>query len=465
MTNRVQTKFPVVKTVLARVEQLFTNCDPDVCPKDYWLSTHADYAANNTTFMFPIRVIAGALVGVLLMAGCLSTIDYLALKCTREILSLEQGYNEQIVPLLHTAYHNSYFESGSTLSSHSARPPFTRRDQDCPCTLMTIMEKAFKFGHKFLQLSNDPDPAHIESYMGRDETGKTIKCSVQVGREFWEPIPFCIRYAGMIAMLTGLVSTALFLTSFREQALQLHALVEKHFDGMTGWPKDPRVLSEDDVRLLTGGKTTWLLDYAYLSKLPSFMGLYCGNMVVAFLTHWVLWMLALYLLTCRAIPIDPWGSFVLILPLVLEVLIKRMLWKYIISPRQGILHPRLYAAADIFLAVMSAYTGPLKTLFRVLGANLCLLCHLFRSDVTMMLGSSFLPLDPHYKSTTGLLSALRMQYEFNKIRRTRVSDAGHVHVQRSAPDTTNGESFTTAEIGAAAFTTAITVETVETIMS
>ena len=37
----------------------------------------------------------------------------------------------------------------------------------------------------------------------------------------------------------------------------------------------------------------------------------------------------------------------------------------------------------------------------------------------MMLDRSFLPLDPHFTACTGLLTGLRVQYEFNKIRRHR----------------------------------------------
>ena len=60
-------------------------------------------------------------------------------------------------------------------------------------------------------------------------------------------------------------------------------MVELHFDPAIGWPKDPSVLTEEDVRLLTGGKRSWKLKYTDLHKLPSFMGLYCGNTGFAFL--------------------------------------------------------------------------------------------------------------------------------------------------------------------------------------
>ena len=81
-------------------------------------------------------------------------------------------------------------------------------------------------------------------------------------------VAVCIRYAGIISLSIGAVSTFLFMTNFRRKALQLRELVEEHFDPIHGWPKDPTVLTEDEVSLLTGGARSWTLDYAFLNSVP-----------------------------------------------------------------------------------------------------------------------------------------------------------------------------------------------------
>jgi hypothetical protein len=234
----------------------------------------------------------------------------------------------------------------------------------------------------------------------------------------------CIRYAGIIAWCTGALSMLLFITSFRRKALRVRTLVELHFDPVHGWPKDPSVMTEEEVSMLTGGKRTWKLDYAYLNKLPSFIGLYVGNMIVAICFHWVCWMVILYVVFCPGLPNDLTVLYVLMFPIIVEGILKSLLWKSIISEQHGILHIRIYALVDVLLSMTSAVTGLIKTVLRVVGGVVCLLAHLFRSDVTMMLDKSFYSLDPHYTSSTALLTALRIQYEFSKIRRERPEPAG-----------------------------------------
>jgi hypothetical protein len=216
----------------------------------------------------------------------------------------------------------------------------------------------------------------------------------------------------------------LFITSFRRKALRVRTLVELHFDPVHGWPKDPSVMTEEEVSMLTGGKRTWKLDYAYLNKLPSFIGLYVGNMIVAICFHWVCWMVILYVVFCPGLPNDLTVLYVLMFPIIVEGILKSLLWKSIISEQHGILHIRIYALVDVLLSMTSAVTGLIKTVLRVVGGVVCLLAHLFRSDVTMMLDKSFYSLDPHYTSSTALLTALRIQYEFSKIRRERPEPAG-----------------------------------------
>lgn len=553
---------PVITDHLLRARQTAgaRHSSRKACSMTSWLLTHAELVAN-PTFMFPIRLVTGVVVSVLLMSGALASIDYSALQATRSIESIEQSYNAEFVPMMRDGlgdylsglseqgggepltYHNEFFDAGAELSARSAYPAFNKLDDDCPCslsgTLRTIGKNlaghAFKAAcelassgrrrrllenvgnvvshHRVLAENegcppnskpnqdgrcscidgfsvNNEETACVEAargvcpgvanayvdadgscYCERDfrpsdtgdgcieaglnfeitqirdilqkwETGLASKCTVQYMRELWEPIPFCIRYASYIAMLIGLVSTFLFLSQFRVKALRLRVLVEEHFDPVTGWPKDPGVLNEEDVRLLTGGKRSWTLDYAYLNKLPSFIGLYCGNMMVAFLMHWLAWMVALYFTFCQAFPSDLFGLLILVSPVMIEGILKKMLWKKVVSPKQGLLHPRIYLMVDVALSLASTITGPIKTVFRVVGATLCLFMHLFRSDVTMMLDQSFFALDPHYTSATALLTALRIQYEFSKIGRTRPVDArlSHLKIQEGYSESEDNPS-------------------------
>ena len=117
------------------------------------------------------------------------------------------------------------------------------------------------------------------------------------------------------------------------------------------------------------------------------------------------------------------ATIALVLPVVLETVLRKFIWGKIVDSKHGIRHPRLYAVVDVVLSVVSTVTGPVKTLIRVIGAVVCLLAHLFRSDVGMMLDRSFLALDPHFRASIGLLTSLRVQMEFNKLRRHHKSSA------------------------------------------
>ena len=113
----------------------------------------------------------------------------------------------------------------------------------------------------------------IVAILDKPSTGRIVKCFFESLRHWYEPVPFVIRYAGILALVIGSISTYLFLSTFRYKAKRIHELVARHFDVVDGWPKDPDVLAEEDVLLLTGGKRSWMLDFAYLNKLPSFIGL------------------------------------------------------------------------------------------------------------------------------------------------------------------------------------------------
>lgn len=185
-------------------------------------------------------------------------------------------------------------------------------------------------------------------------------------------------------------------------------------------------------------------------------------MVCAFLTHWVVWMVILYIAFCKALPQDPIGMLLMLSPVALEAILKTIIWQKVISTRQGILHPRIYAAVDVVLSLTSTITGPIKTVFRVLGASICLFIHLFRSDVTMMLDKAFYPLDPHYTSSTALLTGLRVQYEFSKICRTRPADARMSHLKIYESEMDEDEEYSSAsskaQVGAAAVATIVATE-------
>ena len=94
-----------------------------------------------------------------------------------------------------------------------------------------------------------------------------------------------------------------------------------------------------------------------------------------------------------------------------ESILKKLLWGKIVSKDKGIVQPCMYAAVDVLLSLTSTITGLIKTVFRLVGGVICMFMHLFRSDVTMMLDHSFYALDPHFTSATGMLTALRVQYE------------------------------------------------------
>eukprot|EP01046_Picozoa_sp_COSAG06_P003035 COSAG06_NODE_113_length_23458_cov_74.739715_14_plen_919_part_00 len=424
----------------------------------------------------------------------------------------ETSYLDQMKDLgLPQSYHNAYFDEHPVLPARYDRPGFHTLDSDCPCSLIhavtglagDIAEHVAALAtaggsaemldgklpsspgslgrRRILQAvgeacppnsHDDPDQGctcndgfvsdgqgcvvdtiefHVKALseiLQRNETGLLVKCTMQTARMLYEPMPFAVRYAGIISCGIAFVSTALFMLAFRRKAQRLQALVDEHFDPVNGWPKDPAVLHEEDVRLLTGGKRSWELDYVYLNRLPSFIGLYCGNCICAFAVHTVLWTIVLYLATCTAIPPGSIGStLALLLPVVLESALKKVIWGKIVDSKQGIRHPRLYAYVDVLLSLLSTVTGPIKTFLRVAGAIVCLFAHLFRSDVSMMLDRSFLPLDPHFSASLGLLTGMRVQMEYQKIRRHSL-DATSDNAAVAPAGGSEGDAFPMVELGA-----------------
>ena len=184
--------------------------------------------------------------------------------------------------------------------------------------------------------------------------------------------------AGIISVLIAVASSAACMNTFRQRAMRLRNLVETHFDPAHGWPKDPDVLNEEDVFLITGGKRSWKLEYAFLQKLPSFVGLFVGNMVMAFFIHWVVWMLVLYVAFSKVFPSNLLKIFLALTPIIFESMLKNLLFDKIVSKDHGIIQPRLYAAMDVLLSLTSTYTGPIKTIFRLVGGTICMFFHLLR---------------------------------------------------------------------------------------
>jgi hypothetical protein len=77
-------------------------------------------------------------------------------------------------------------------------------------------------------------------------------------------------------------------------------------------------------------------------------------MVFSFLIHWAAWFVLLYVSTCQAFPSDPVGTFVLLVPVIAESIIKKVAWGKIVSVDNGIIHPRIYALVDVVLSIISA---------------------------------------------------------------------------------------------------------------
>lgn len=83
--------------------------------------------------------------------------------------------------------------------------------------------------------------------------------------------------------------------------------------------------------------------------------------------------------------------------------------------QRGILHPRLFGMCDLLFSVLSAATGPARTVFRLTSAVVGLVFHLYRSDVLLMNDRRFLAMDLHYRSTLGLLAGQRIKCEYEKM--------------------------------------------------
>jgi hypothetical protein len=76
-----------------------------------------------------------------------------------------------------------------------------------------------------VELTEEYVIAHIMQELGKDRVGRLVKCSVESLRMLYEPLPFCIRYAGIISVAVAALSIVLFVCDFRTRALQLRELV------------------------------------------------------------------------------------------------------------------------------------------------------------------------------------------------------------------------------------------------
>jgi hypothetical protein len=103
-------------------------------------------------------------------------------------------------------------------------------------------------------------------------------------RRWYEPLPFCLLTAATMATVIGAVSTYACVSNLRTRFARIHQLVEAHFDVHRGYPLDDDVLSPNEKALLGGGDEDHL-EFLNIQKLPTFVGLYVGNFVAAFLVY------------------------------------------------------------------------------------------------------------------------------------------------------------------------------------
>eukprot|EP01047_Picozoa_sp_COSAG01_P013618 COSAG01_NODE_646_length_14556_cov_9.736806_1_plen_162_part_10 len=140
-----------------------------------------------------------------------------------------------------------------------------------------------------------------------------------------------------------------------------------------------------------------------------------GNFVAAFVIFWGIWAVALYVGFSQALPSLVHPLIYALLPVVAEALLRAAVWQRVATPARGFLHPRIASAVDLLLGVVSAWTGPIKTVGRLISAFVCMLAHLYRSDITLMLDQRCLALDPHFRASLGVLAEYRVQCEFAKV--------------------------------------------------
>jgi hypothetical protein len=315
--------------------QLLLNAVELVVLAVMWTKQSKGHMFGTSTNVYPVRLLGAIAVTSLLLLNFMADIDFIALQ------------TEQQIELIETSLDSSGYE-------HKARPPFSSPGEDCPGPTTMWAENGVEIKQVFIEMLLDDNGRRRLS-----EAAPTVDdCVLQFLRQFWEPIPFSLRYAGILSILIAAVSNALYLINFKRQAQRIHELVDHHFDPEHGWPKDPNVLSEADVRLLNGGKRSWNLKYTFLQKLPSFIGLFVGNQVVAFGIHWIVWTVVLYVLFCPAISFHPLSTFYALAPVVFEYIFKKMLWGKIVSQDNGILQPRMYGTMDMILSLTSTVTGP-----------------------------------------------------------------------------------------------------------
>ena len=287
-------------------------------------------------------------------------------------------------------------------------PPHAHSDSDSGC----VCDQDYK-------LSDDGQSCvcgTAQCMLEKESSGVLLKCTAEWLRRIYEPIPFCIRWAAYISAAMGLVSTLLGVIHIRSDLVEIRRLVEEYYDPALGFPQDPTILSDEEQALL-GGAADGTLKYSNMAKGSAFIGLYAGNFVAAFIIFWFLWAGLLYLVFSLALPDKVMPLLWIMAPVVLEMFLRAAIWNRLVSPDRGITHPRLFGFVDLLFAVISAWTGPIKTVLRLMTAGICLLMHLYRSDISLMLDHRFVTLDPHYRATLGLLSTYRVQCEFEKTRR------------------------------------------------
>lgn len=169
--------------------------------------------------------------------------------------------------------------------------------------------------------------------------------------------------------------------------------VETHWKPDRGFPLEDGVLTPEDKALLGGDPTASDLQYRNIPKVSTFVGLFVGNFLAAFVVYWFVFVLLLYLIFANSTPII-WDTILLLtLPVVLEIGFRMLVWRYMLSQERGILHPRLFTTADLFFALLGTATGPIKTIGRLVSAFFCVFFHMFRSDVLLMVDPRFMAME------------------------------------------------------------------------
>ena len=70
------------------------------------------------------------------------------------------------------------------------------------------------------------------------------------------------------------------------------------------------------------------------------------------MVYWFTFVVLLYLTFAKSTP-TLWNTLLLLtVPIALEIGFRSVVWRYMVSQERGILHPRLFTAADLFFSLI-----------------------------------------------------------------------------------------------------------------